>query len=34
MLIYAPRDEAELDIAIGIVAAGINFMTGTRESLE
>jgi hypothetical protein len=34
MLIYAPRDDAELDIAIGIVAAGIQFMAGTREPLE
>ena len=34
VLIYAPRDEAELDIAIAIVTAGIQFMTGTREPLE
>lgn len=34
ILIYAPRDAAELDIAIAIVQAAIKFMTGTREDLE
>ncbi|KAF2462962.1 uncharacterized protein BDR25DRAFT_308043 [Lindgomyces ingoldianus] len=34
MLIYAPRDEAEIEVAMTIVKAGIGFMTGTREALE
>ena len=34
VLVYAPRNEAELDIAMGIVTAAIQFMTGTREPLE
>ncbi|KAF2678625.1 hypothetical protein K458DRAFT_394676 [Lentithecium fluviatile CBS 122367] len=34
VLCYAPRDEAELDIALAIVKASIQFMARTRESLE
>jgi hypothetical protein len=34
VLVYAPRDKAEIDIAISIVKASIQFMADTRESLE
>ncbi|ORY07937.1 hypothetical protein BCR34DRAFT_590147 [Clohesyomyces aquaticus] len=34
MFIYAPRDDAEIEIVMHIVKAGIGFMTGTREALE
>jgi hypothetical protein len=34
VLIYAPRDDAEVDVAIAIVKAAIAFMTGAREDLE
>jgi hypothetical protein len=34
VLVYAPRNEAEVDIAISIVKASIQFMAGTREPLE
>lgn len=33
LLIYAPRNAAELDTAIAIIKAGVQFMAGTRESL-
>lgn len=33
LLIYAPRNRAEVDIVMTIVEAGIQFMTGTREAL-
>jgi hypothetical protein len=33
VLVYAPRNEAELDIVIAIVTASVQFMAGTRESL-
>ncbi|KAF1963085.1 hypothetical protein CC80DRAFT_512294 [Byssothecium circinans] len=31
ILIYAPRDDAELDVALKIVEAAIQYMAGTRE---
>lgn len=34
VLVYAPRDEAEIDIAMAIVRASVQFMTSTREVLE
>ncbi|KAF2785719.1 hypothetical protein K505DRAFT_380718 [Melanomma pulvis-pyrius CBS 109.77] len=34
LLIYAPRDQAETEVAIAIVEASIGFMTGTRDALE
>ncbi|KAF2873131.1 hypothetical protein BDV95DRAFT_568884 [Massariosphaeria phaeospora] len=34
MLVYAPRDEAELDVAQAIVKASIGFMAGSRADLE
>jgi hypothetical protein len=34
ILIYAPRNEAEIEIAMVIVKASIQFMTGSREQLE
>jgi hypothetical protein len=32
LLIYAPRDEAEIEVAMDIVKAGIGFMAGTRDA--
>ncbi|KAF2257455.1 hypothetical protein BU26DRAFT_44128 [Trematosphaeria pertusa] len=34
VLVYAPRDEAEVDVTLSIVTASIQFMTGTRAALE
>lgn len=34
MLIYAPRNDAEVEIAIAIIKAGIQYMAGSRESLK
>jgi hypothetical protein len=34
VLVYAPRNGAELDIAMTIIKASIGFMTGTRADLE
>lgn len=34
VLIYAPRDDAEIKVAMAIVEASIGFMTGSREELE
>ena len=34
ILVYAPRDDAELDIVLKIVKASITFMTGSDEPLE
>lgn len=28
VLVYAPRDQGEIDVVIGIVEAGVRFMTG------
>ncbi|KAF1966205.1 hypothetical protein BU23DRAFT_584526 [Bimuria novae-zelandiae CBS 107.79] len=33
LLIYAPRDEADVDTVITIIRAGVHFMAGTREVL-
>ncbi|KAF2636488.1 hypothetical protein P280DRAFT_152362 [Massarina eburnea CBS 473.64] len=33
LLIYAPRDDAELDVALRIVEAAIQFMAGTRDTV-
>jgi hypothetical protein len=33
LLIYAPRDEAEIEVAMAIIKASIGFMAGTRDSL-
>jgi hypothetical protein len=33
VLIYAPRDQAELEIVMKILEAAVQFMTGTRESV-
>ncbi|KAL1605370.1 hypothetical protein SLS60_004918 [Paraconiothyrium brasiliense] len=33
LLIYAPRNQAEVDTVMSIVRAGVQFMTGTREAL-
>jgi hypothetical protein len=34
ILIYAPRDDAELEATMSIVKASIQYMTGSREQLE
>lgn len=34
VLVYAPRDPAEVDIVMTIVKASIQFMAGTREAVE
>ena len=34
VLIYAPRDEAEIEVAMMIVKASVGFMTGAREASE
>jgi hypothetical protein len=34
ILVYAPRNEAEIDIAMAIVKASIGFMADSREQLE
>jgi hypothetical protein len=34
VLVYAPRNEAEVDVALEIVKASIRFMTGSNELFE
>ncbi|KAF2712572.1 hypothetical protein K504DRAFT_372262 [Pleomassaria siparia CBS 279.74] len=34
LLIYAPRDEVEIEVAMTIVRASVDFMTWTRDTLE
>ncbi|KAH7398947.1 hypothetical protein DE146DRAFT_512817 [Phaeosphaeria sp. MPI-PUGE-AT-0046c] len=34
VLVYAPRDNAELEVAMAIIKASIQYMTGSREELE